>query len=194
MCMESKKYMQRELPCGVLSVFKHTILFVIILLNLVPYSTNAQSIENRYRCHIDRDGVTYFFCPKKIKCNVNIDMFSYDMTCHTKCDSVILNFTIFVNDLMKVKGLSLVCGNGCEFKGNGVGTLFADIVGKKYEIRTTTKFSFADICTIFSQNDPLSFHMYFDNGVDEMAAYTLGLWKKDSNLITRILDLINSQR
>ena len=115
------------------------------------------------------------------------------MTYHTSKDSVILNFTIFSQRPIKVKQLTLTCGPK-NYMGEEVKTLYADIVGKNYEIRTTSRFSMKDMCEIFKQTDALHFQMTMENGVNVSAAYSSSKWKKDAHLITRIFDLINFQR
>lgn len=192
--MANKKQFARGLYPGVLSVSKTNSIFLIaLLLLLMPLFIKAQSVDNRYQSHLDRSGATYFFCPKKIGKNVNVNKFIYDMTYHTSNDSVILNFTILAKKPIRVKSFVLSCGDK-NYMGGSVSTMYADIVGDKYEIRTTSKFSLDDICEVFSQGEALNFRMSLDNGGDASAAYSLSKWNKDSKMISRILDLIKFQR
>lgn len=160
----------------------------------IPLRCGAQSIENRYRSHLGNGGITYFFCPKHVGHGANICRFVYDMTYKMGSDSVILNFSILTIRPMKVKKFVLQCGEEHLCEGKAVSTLYADLIGKKYEIRTTSKFSMNDIYKMFSQSEELNFNMLFDNGEKGSAKYGKSKWKRESQQITRIIDLINYEK
>ena len=189
--MVNNEKKQRGFFYRVLSLLELTSTIIFFL--FLSLQTFAQSIENRYRSHLDTNGTTFFFCPKQLGNNVNINKFIYDMTYHTSNDSVILNFTLIANRPVKVTKMVLACGDK-NYVGESVGTMYADICGDKYEIRTTSKFSLKDIGDVFSQSDPLTFRLSLDGGGNASAAYSLSKWNKDSKLITRIFELINFQR
>lgn len=176
-----------------LSNYFSFIFLILFSLYLVPCTAKAQSIENRYQSHLNADGVTYFIRPKHIGHHENINGFNYDITYHTSKDSVILNFSIMTKKPVKVDGLVLSCGEK-KYVGSGVSALYVDIFGDKYEIRTTSRFSLKDVWEVYSQKEALCFGIHFDNGEEGSATYSLSKWKKDSKMISRILDLINLQR
>lgn len=185
--------MSRGLFWRVLSLSKQIFSFIAFIFLPLSHNAFAQSVENRYRSHIDANGITFFICPKQIGGTVNVNEFVYDMTYHTSADSVILNFTIISDRPRKVNTLILSCGD-TRYVGESVKPMFADIRGRKYEIRTTSRFSLKDICEVFSHKEALSFQMSLDSGVEASATYSSSKWKKDANLISRIFDLIIFQR
>lgn len=193
--MVNKNFLSGGCWKGILSI--ESFLFVALFAFwgcCFPYGSRAQSIENRYRSHLDGEGITYFFCPKRIGRCVNVDRFTYDMTYHTKGDSLFLNFTIITRNNVKIRDFELLFGETKRIGGSGVKTMFGDIRGKKYEIRTTSKFSLKDVYEVFSQPEVLSFKMTFDNGDVGRATYGAAKWRKDSRKIIRIIDLINYQK
>ena len=171
---------------------RQSLTFTLLFL-LLPNNIDAQPITNRYRSHLNSDGITYFFCPKKIGHNANVSKFTYDMTYHTSEDSVTLNFTIITTSPVKVEGFELTYEQG-NCTGSNVATMYADIVGSKYEIRTTSRFSLKDIYEAFSQEEGLCFRIHFEDDGEGSASYGSSEWKKESKAITRIIDLINFQK
>lgn len=178
------------------SRFKTKTLWLCLALILlsIPLLGEAQSGEKRYRSHISNGGITYFFCPKHVGNNVNIKKFTYDMTYNTKGDSVRLNFSVIVPKPIRVSKLTLQCGTNQKCDGDYIYTLYGDLKGKKYEIRTTSMFSLSDIYRMFSQSDVLRFNLSFDDGKVGSAMYGKSEWKKESKQISRIINLINYQK
>lgn len=151
----------------------------------------AQTAGNRYRSHLSNGGITYFFCPRHLKSTKNIEKFTFDMTYHTSSDSVTLNFTFMSEKPVNVRTLTVTNEGIMTYEGKQIATLFRDIIGKKYEIRTTSRFSLADIRQMFSRQETLSFDMSLSDGTACRATYKHSQWTKECRQITQIINLIN---
>lgn len=166
---------------------------VVASLFIFPFSLDSmcQTLENRYRSHLTSDGITYFFCPKKIGKTQVIDKFNFDMTYNTTNDTVTINFTIISHMPVTVYSIALQNGDGMLYKGNGLLTFYRDVRDRKYETRTTSKFSLDRIRNVFSKTAPLSFYVYLSEGIVGTASYSKSQWKRERRQITQIMDLIN---
>ena len=172
---------------------KHALLGVLFLFACL--SAAAQSIENRYRTHYCNGGVTYFFCPKQLKHTQHVEGFTFDMTYHTSGDSVFVNFTLLTAKPVNVDSVVMRnAGSGHGYAGKNLTTLYYDVRGKRCEIRTTSKFAFADIRRVFAGETALRFEMILDDGTPCSAVYGHSQWSKERRQIKRILELIDYQR
>lgn len=164
-------------------------IITFVLLCVMCLQVEAQSINKRYRSHIGNGGTTYFFVPKKLSKKNGVDKFIYDMTHLSTTDSVTLNFTIVVENSVKVESLILANGES-EIKSSCLSLLYRDVLDDGYEIRTTSRFSLNQLLSAFSNDSPLIFKVMLSNGDAVSAAYTKSRWKKEKQTITKIFNSI----
>ncbi len=164
-------------------------IITFVLLSVMCLQLEAQSINNRYRSHIGNGGTTYFFVPKKLSKKTGVDKFVYDMTYLSATDSVTLNFTIVVEDPIKVESLILK-NNGEGVETSCISMIYTDVLDDGYEIRTTTMFALSELRKVFSEEFPLVFEMKLSNGEIVTATYKTSQWKKENEIITRIFNSI----
>lgn len=167
-------------------------LCLLLLLLIFAPNASSQAIDNRYISHLSNEGITYFFCPKHLRHTQNIEDFTFDMTYHTRSDSVTLNFSFVAKEPVSVKSFFLQSGPTERYEGKCVATLFRDVKKKKYEIRTTSKFSLEDIQYVYSKKAPLLFEMNLNNGITGSATYGQSQWNRECRQIIHIINLISS--
>ena len=160
-------------------------LFLISL--LVSLICPAQSIEKRYSSYVSERGIVNFFRPKKLNDNTNMGGFEFDMTYVSHRDSVTVNCSINVRNSEPVVYAEL--RNGEEKRaGENVYVIYRDITKKGYLVRLSTSYPLKDIQECFSNRNPLVFCFRMKDGTTCSASYTPLQWKKDSYLVSRILN------
>lgn len=187
--MVNRKRRERGCQGGIPALCPARWLLFLLVSGLMEVGAAAQSIENRYRSHLTENGTTYFFCPKQVGNTQAAEKFTFDMTYHTAGDSVALNFTIYERSLRNVDRLCL--RGGSEEAVSVAKTLYADLTGNRYEIRTGAVFALTDMYRLFSQPEPLMFDLTFKDGTKGTASYSPRSWRKEQKQIIRIMDLIN---
>lgn len=167
---------------------KSLLLAFVFLISVCVYA-DAQPANKRYRSHIGNGGTTYFFVPKKLSDKVGVEKFMFDMTHLSSTDIVTLNFSIILDDAVKVDTLILK-NSECAIGASRVSMLYRDVLKDAYEIRTTSEFALKDICNVFENDSPLIFEMKLSNGQLVTATYKKTQWKKERQIITRIFNSI----
>lgn len=163
------------------------LLFVIFF---VPtFLASAQSIEKRYSSYPTNQGMLYHFSTMKLgkKCNTRI--FEYDMTYVHPTDSVTFNYTVTTENPCNVKE-TMIKLDGKTIASGSTKTLYRDVKKNGYILRTSTKFAITDIEKVFSSTNPPRFESVYDNGVKATATYSVSRWKKEKNLVSRIINSI----
>ncbi len=147
----------------------------------------AQSAQGRYSSFRTKDGMLFFIHPQKLKDISGIKRFEYDMTLLSWTDSVTVNFSFESSSLDPVTDLELTTASGttpCDC----FSPLFVDAKKHHYEIRITSRFSFAEIKKIFASETPPRFSFRQGN-LNESATYTPKAWTTDKKRLNDILTL-----
>ena len=100
-----------------------------ILLILVAFSCEAQSVSKRYSNFLTNKGTIYFFRPAKLDKLNGMDNFTFDMTYLTKKDSVTINCSIDIRDADPVNLIKIQNGIH-EITGEGTYMIFRDVIKK----------------------------------------------------------------
>ena len=159
----------------------------LFLINIsVSLISPAQSIEKRYSSYVSERGIVNFFRPKKLNNNVNMGVFEFDMTYVSHGDSVTVNCSINVTSVEPIVRAELINGEDKK-SGENVYVIYRDITKKGYIVRLSARYPLKDIQECFSNRNPLVFCFLMKNGTTCSASYSPSQWKKDSNLVTRIL-------
>lgn len=164
---------------------------LLLLFIIVPFATlcHAQSVEKRYTNFIGNNGIVYFFYPKKLKKLEGMEKFSYDITCSSKSDTAILNFSIYSLEPAETKKLTMHNGND-SIESISCKTLFVDVEDKGYKTRCSTTFLLSDLKKMYKNKSTLYFKLLLKEGIACKANYRKREWKKESSVITRILNSI----
>lgn len=162
--------------------------FTLLILLIVNCGC-CQSTGKRYRSHVGNGGTSYFFVPKKLSNKTGIDKFEFDMTHLSSTDSVTLNFTVILKQPVTVKSMSLK-NDKCDVEAPYLSMLYRDVLDDGYEIRTTSRFLLTDIQKFFNEESPLYFDIKLSDGNEVSATYSKSQWKKERDIVTRILNSI----
>lgn len=164
---------------------------LILLLGgiLVCVLCDGQSIEKRYSSHLTENGTIHFFRPKQLDKTVNMDAFNFDMSYHSKSDTITINCSLYMQDDAIVKELNLKSGNK-TISCYSVNMLYRDVTKKGYILRITSKFPFTDVKESFNSSIPLMFCITLVNDGRCFATYKESKWKKECAQISKIINSI----
>ncbi|MBO5314664.1 MAG: hypothetical protein J6A70_05190 [Prevotella sp.] len=167
------------------------LLFLCFLTSLL--SVSAQIIDKRYVMHIGTEGTVYHFLPVKVSSySINKKMHcTYDMTYNTSEDSIVLNFTVFVETENGIDSLALCSGKNAVVN-SCLDLLYVERAKNSYRYRYTSRFSYADIMSLFAEKFPLVFTFYGDETFE--CRYTDKKWKKECRMINEVFNLIRIQK
>lgn len=156
-------------------------------------SVSAQDIDKRYVMHIGAEGTVYHFLPVKVS-SYRIDKkthCTYDITYNTSEDSIVLNFTVFVETENGIDSLALCSGKNAVVN-SCLNLLYVERAKESYRYRYTSRFSYVDIKSLFAEKSPLIFTFYGDKTFE--CSYTDKKWKKECRMINEVFNLIRIQK
>jgi len=165
--------------------------FLFILFSfLVSLEADAQVGLKRLFSHNYDEGTMYFIGIKKLNKLEGMKKFEYDLTYLDFRDSVTVNFTVISPNPTDVVGLTIENGEQ-SIAANGVELLYHEVKGKNYVVRTTSKVPYKDFKVMMTADSPMCFTVKRADGKGGSAQYKPSQWKKEKDLFSRIIYLIN---
>ncbi len=149
----------------------------------------ASPSGSKYFSRMTNDGMLFFIMPQKVKALEGIKSFEYDVTLLTWNDSITLNFTYKSNTMDSPQDLYIKSGD-YTYKSSKCDLLFVDIVKNGYEIRLSSKFLYSDFEKIVKNDIPPVF-CFHQNGEQKSATFSHKAWKKERDILGKILTVYN---
>jgi hypothetical protein len=168
--------------------FKAGVLMITLLL-FTSLNTFSQNISKYYSSMMQPDGTLYFIFEHEGFNNKVADL-KYDLTYLTSGDSITMNFSVLSKDVIEVDSIQLL--NDSTSLKIPANRIFIQPAKNKWHSRYGTKFLFKDAVTFFSKENP-KIILVTKNKSSELSINP-GKWKKQSEIIQKIFDLINYNR
>lgn len=151
---------------------------------------SAQAGLKRLFSHNNEKGTMYFIGQKKLTKLENIKRFEFDITYLDYTDSATVNFTVISPNPNDVSEMEL--GNQqISIKATDVELLYHEVKGKNYVVRTTSRVPYTTLKALIKDEGPMIFNITRTDGQKGKATYSASQWKKERDLLGRILYLIN---
>lgn len=167
-----------------------TFLLLLTLGLFCSLDASAQVGLKRLFSHNNEKGTMYFIGQKKLTKLENIKKFEFDITYLDYTDSATVNFTVISPNPTDVSELKM--GNSSiAMTATDVELLYHEVKGKNYVVRTTSKVPFQTLKEIVKSESPMVFDIVHTDGQKGKATYSASQWKKERDLLGRILYLIN---
>ena len=161
---------------------------LFLLVSKIGYS---QKIGKYYVASTQKDGILYFIEPQEKFKNDKKEELFYDITYHTKSDSITLNFTYVADQIRDIDHLTFAQSE--DIFRHPATRIFIDDDKNKWKHRYSTRISYEDFKKII-ENKRSPVFTVFGEDTSQKLFIQEKKWQKESAILYKIFDLIASNK
>ena len=167
--------------------------FLFLALFLLSNPTFTQNISKYFSSSIQDSGTLYFIePPAEFSNKSDRAKLVFDLTYLTNQDSVVLNFSLFKQELVAVNYLQFLSEDEKQIQ-SPVKKIFIDSKKNKWHHRYSAKFSFKDLKQLFHQKQKASILISLSQSEIPLQIKK-NKWKKNTAILSKIFTLIEANK
>lgn len=162
------------------------------LLSILQTSLFAQKINKFYVSSIQDSGILYFIEPDFVFGNEFKSNLEYDLTYLSSNDSIILNFSLFHKEILRIDTLTFELPDHSSIKST-TKKIYINSSKNTWIHRYSSKFSYDELVILHTINIPPKIIVSAKNDTVELSI-PIYKWQKKSAIINKIFQLTEANR